>query len=244
MKAASRSGRPPSRAMSLGLHPAVTAWANDKSSMSCSYEAQLEHPAGDLLMMAWQIELLPTSHALEQARSSEIGTIGLLGMGEARRSACATSRCWWIRTTMRSSRTLTWSSATCGRPISTGMATAPPERAAVFLDHDGVIAPDTTEERSRTLPPRPGTPSRCSTKAHSSSWSSRTAGRSSGRLSELDVSAQHDRLAQTLAEQGGHIDGFFFARTTRRPLCLSTAEIASVASPVHDCCYELATHSA
>ena len=32
----------------------------------------------------------------------------------------------------------------------------------------------------------------------------------SGRLSELEVSAQHDRLAQTLAEQGGRTDGFFF----------------------------------
>ena len=81
---------------------------------------------------------------------------------------------------------------------------------AVFLDRDGVIAPDTN---GGALEPYPAA-GHAITLLHEAGWLvvvvTNQPAVASGRLSELDVSAQHDRLAQTLAEQGGHIDGFFF----------------------------------
>ena len=78
------------------------------------------------------------------------------------------------------------------------------------MDRDGVIAPDTD---GGALEPYPAA-GHAIALLHEAGWLvvvvTNQPAVASGRLSELDVSAQHDRLAQTLAEQGGHIDGFFF----------------------------------
>ena len=84
MKAASRSGRPPVRVQCLSdCIPAVTAWANDESfDVVFSAQLKFQAEAGDLLIAVTGSGRSPNIlRALEQARSSEIATIGLLGMG-------------------------------------------------------------------------------------------------------------------------------------------------------------------
>ena len=65
------------------LIPAVTAWANDESfDVVFSAQLNLQAEPGDLLIAVTGSGRSPNIlRALEQARSSEIGTIGLLGMG-------------------------------------------------------------------------------------------------------------------------------------------------------------------
>jgi D-sedoheptulose 7-phosphate isomerase len=84
MKAASGPDRPPVRVQCLSdCTPAVTAWANDES-FDVVFSAQLKIQAepGDLLIVVTGSGRSPNVlRALEQARDSDIRTIGLLGMG-------------------------------------------------------------------------------------------------------------------------------------------------------------------
>jgi len=90
------------------------------------------------------------------------------------------------------------------------MANDPFSRRAVFLDRDGVIAPDTD---GVALEPYPEA-GRAISSLNESGWLvvvvTNQPAVAWGRLTELDVSAQHDELARRITEQGGRIDGFFF----------------------------------
>ena len=90
------------------------------------------------------------------------------------------------------------------------MASDPPSRPAVFLDRDGVIAPDTD---GGVLEPYPET-GRAIASLNEAGWLvvvvTNQPAVAWGRLSEPDVSAQHEELAGRISEQGAHIDGFFF----------------------------------
>jgi D-glycero-D-manno-heptose 1,7-bisphosphate phosphatase len=90
------------------------------------------------------------------------------------------------------------------------MASDPPSRPAVFLDRDGVITPDTG---GGPIEPYPEA-GRAVGLLNEAGWLvvvvTNQPAVAWGRLSELDVSVQHDELARQIGKQGGRIDGFFF----------------------------------